>query len=177
MIVGFAYKWLKIEDTGEGAETSGMSSSVWILRKTLSATSESGVHAARTRCRFSGMCGADQFNEETRAESKCIRRNEGCRAVAPAHREQDQCTDAEPSESDSDITPPHDVIEEMATTIVTTIVTTIDEHGAQMATLEAATPSQASKNQRKQHRCQEKDLSYHNRHRKSIKRKEIKLLS
>ncbi|GJU77190.1 hypothetical protein Tco_1274260, partial [Tanacetum coccineum] len=34
-------------------------------------------------------------------------------------------------------TPPHDVIEEMATTIVTTM----DEHGVQMATSEAATPS------------------------------------
>nr|GFA67359.1 hypothetical protein [Tanacetum cinerariifolium] len=48
------------------------------------------------------MCGADQFDEEIKAESKCIRRNKGCQAVAHADREQDQRTDAEPSKSNSD---------------------------------------------------------------------------
>ncbi|GJT90194.1 hypothetical protein Tco_1079039, partial [Tanacetum coccineum] len=40
-------------DAGEVAGTSGMSSFAWILSKMLPATS--GIHAARTRCRFSDM--------------------------------------------------------------------------------------------------------------------------
>ncbi|GJV72047.1 hypothetical protein Tco_1492042 [Tanacetum coccineum] len=47
-----------VTDAGEVAGTSGMSSFAWILSKMLPATSESGIHAARTRCHCSDM-GAD----------------------------------------------------------------------------------------------------------------------
>ncbi|GJV28940.1 hypothetical protein Tco_1385388 [Tanacetum coccineum] len=43
-----------LSHAGEVAGTIGMSSFAWILSKILPATSESGIHAARTRCRFNG---------------------------------------------------------------------------------------------------------------------------
>ncbi|GJW91564.1 hypothetical protein Tco_0169117 [Tanacetum coccineum] len=45
---------LFVTNAGQGAGTRGMSSFSWILRKTLSGTLESGIHARPTTCRFSG---------------------------------------------------------------------------------------------------------------------------